>query len=50
MVELIWDGKYDANGKRTAPLWTWPQTLPIFGKCFSYVSFLESGEKLRSAP
>jgi adenine specific DNA methylase Mod len=20
MVELIWDGKYDANGKRTAPL------------------------------
>ncbi len=19
MVELIWDGKYDANGKRTAP-------------------------------
>ena len=20
MVELIWDGKYDASGKRTAPL------------------------------
>lgn len=20
MVELIWDGKYDANGKRVAPL------------------------------
>jgi hypothetical protein len=20
MVELVWDGKYDSNGKRTAPL------------------------------